>query len=82
MITKISALASVDASLGGTYFVLPGQTQYIWYSVAGNNASADILTAPSSALAVTAGVAKYLILPGKYYAWFQVNSVGTDPKLS
>ena len=81
--TEISFAASIDGSLGGKYFVLPGSKKYVWYKVAGDRQQATVLTTNAANLTVTSGIAKYFILPGgKYYAYFVVNSVGEDPELS
>ena len=80
--TEISFASSIDGSLGGTYFVLPGSKKYVWYKVAGEKQQATILTTDSANLTVASGFAKYVVLPGgKHYAYFVVNSIGADPEL-
>lgn len=78
--TEISFTSSIDGSLGGKYFILPGSKKYVWYKVAGDKLQVSIITTDASALAVASGFAKYVVLPGgKHYAYFVVDSKGTDP---
>lgn len=81
--TEISFSASVEGSLGGKYFVLPGASKYVWYKVKGEQQQATIITTAANQLAVVDGAdAKYVILPGRtHYAYFEVGAKGNDPEL-
>lgn len=75
----ISVLCKPDlaGSLGGTYFVLPNQTDFIFMK---NNARAEQVTITCNAdLAGSLG-GTYFILPGqKNYIWFNVDNSSLDP---
>lgn len=78
-IEKINVLCKEDltGSLGGTYFFLPGQTQYVAYKV---NARAEQATITCNADAQGSLGGTYFLLPGqKNYIWFNVGGTSTDP---
>lgn len=82
-ITEISFASSIDGSLGGKYFILPGQKKYVWYKVAGDPQEATVIATKGASLAVSSGYAKYFVLPGgTHYAYFVVDSIGDDPELA
>jgi hypothetical protein len=79
---KVSILCKADnaGSLGGKYFYLPGQQEYVYLQ---NNARAEQATITCNADVTGSLTSTYFILPGqKYYAWLNVDSTGVDPGLS
>lgn len=76
---KISVLCKADlsGSLGGTYFVLPGQKQFVYLQHAAVAEQATIVCNADTAGSLGG---TYFILPGqKNYLWFNVDSGNTDP---
>jgi hypothetical protein len=82
-ISEVSFAACIEGSLSGTYFVLPGAKQYVWYKIAGNKLKASYTVTDAENLAVEDGYAKYIMLPGsKQYVYFVVDGKGSDPELT
>lgn len=76
---QISVLCKADTagSLGGKYFYLPGQTQFIYIK---NTARAEVATVTCNADVTSSLNSTYFVLPGQnYYVWLNVGSAGTDP---
>lgn len=79
--TAISVTANIEGSLAGTYFVLPGQNKYVWFST-GSKPQIGTIVCPQASEFHENEKAQYFTLPGgKYYAWFQVDGRGIDPAL-
>lgn len=77
---QISVLCKADlnGSLGGTYFYLPNQEQYVFIKT---TARAEVTAITCNADVTGSLSSTYFVLPGlKAYVWFNVNSMGTDPK--
>ena len=76
---QVSVLCKADlaGSLGGTYFLLPGSTEFIYIK---NNARAEVATIVAVADAQGSLNSTYFLLPKQnFYVWFNVDSSGTDP---
>lgn len=76
---RISVLCKADSSgnLGGTYFYLPNQTEYVYLQ---NNARAEVATITCNADVVGSLNNSYVVMPGQnFYAWFNVDSTGVNP---
>lgn len=79
---QISVLCKADTSgnLGGTYFYLPGQKEFVYLQ---NNARAEVATITCNADTTGSLNSTYIVCPGQeYYAWFNVDNSGADPGLS
>ena len=79
---KISVLCKADlsGSLGGTYFVLPNQTEFVQLQ---HGARAEEATITCNADTAGSLGGTYLLLPGQdTYLWFNVDSSNTDPGTS
>ena len=77
---EITVLCKADlaGSLGGTYFVLPQQEEFVYLK---NNARAEQATITCNADVTGSLSGTYLILPGQAnYVWFNVDDSGIDPK--
>lgn len=69
--------ADLAGSLGGTYFVLPGQEDFIFLK---NTARAEQATITCNADATGSLGGTYFILPGqKNYVWLNVDRANSDP---
>lgn len=76
---KITVLCKADlaGSLGGKYFILPGQTQYVYLQ---HTARAEQATIVCNADTAGSLGGTYLLLPQQNeYLWFNVDSSSTDP---
>lgn len=79
---KVTVLCKKDdtGSLGGKYFFLPGQTDYVAYKV---NQRAEVATVTCKADTQGSLGNTYFMLPGqKTYVWFDINGTGIDPGLN
>ena len=76
---QISVLCKADtnASLGGTYFYLPNQTQYVYFK---NTARAEVTAITCNADTAGSLTSTYFVLPGQTaYAWLNVDATGVNP---
>lgn len=81
-VETINVLCKEDltGSLGGTYFFLPGQIQYVAYKVNERSEQATITCSADSQGSLSG---TYFMLPGqKTYVWFNVDESSTDPGLN
>ena len=77
---SILCKADVSGNLGGKYFYLPGQKEFVYIQ---NNARAEVATITCNADVTGSLNSTYVVLPGQnFYAWFNVDSSGTDPGVS
>lgn len=73
----VTAKDDFNGSLGGRYFVLPGQNEFIYIKV---RARSEVATVVCGADINGSLNETYFVLPSQeHYIWFNVNSAGGDP---
>lgn len=77
---SILCKADVNGNLGGTYFYLPNEQEFVYMKNTARAEVAQITCTEDSAGSLNN---TYFILPQQnYYVWFNVDSTGTDPGTS